>query len=41
MKRDFMDTMSRSEEITKEKYLKMRKRSGLLMSVLRVLAPLF
>lgn len=41
VKRDFMDTMSRSEEITKEKYLKMRKRSGLLMSVLRVLAPLF
>lgn len=41
IKRDFLETMRVSEEITLEKYKKMRRGSGLLMSVLRVFAPLF
>lgn len=41
VKRDFLDTMSRCEEITKEKYKKIKRRHALTMSVLRILSPLF
>jgi cardiolipin synthase len=41
VKRDFLETLAMSEEITPEKYKKICRKSGLPMSILRVLAPLF
>lgn len=41
VKRDFLETMRVSEEITKDRYKQIRRRSALTMSVLRILSPLF
>lgn len=41
VKRDFLETLGVCEEITPEKYKEIKRRSGLLMSVLRILSPLF
>ncbi|MCI8387415.1 MAG: cardiolipin synthase [Clostridiales bacterium] len=41
IKRDFLETLKVSEEITPEIYKKIRRKSGLIMSVLRIFAPLF
>ena len=41
VKRDFLETMRVSEEITREKYNKIKRRHWLTMSVLRILSPLF
>ena len=41
VKRDFLETLRACEEITPEKYKKIKRRSGLMMSVLRILSPLF
>lgn len=41
VKNDFIETMRVSEEITKEKYKKIKRRHALSMSVLRLLSPLF
>ncbi len=39
-KRDFVETLKISEEITKERYKKIRGKHGLIMSILRLFAPL-
>ncbi len=40
IKRDFTETLKVSEEVTKESYKKMRGKHGLVMSLLRLFAPL-
>jgi len=40
IKKDFLDTFAVSQEITAEKYKKLRGRHGLIMSLLRFFAPL-
>lgn len=41
VKRDFLETLKVCEEITPEAYKKIKRKSGLQMSVFRILAPLF
>ena len=40
IKKDFLDAIKVSEEITLERYKKIRGRHGLIMSIMRVFAPL-